>query len=544
MNLLKKHWLGLLGGGGGTSFDPSSTTPDFWLDFEDDTTYASSIDNIGRIIDSYTTKDANAYVTVPESAGSLFKKPSYNGEGCYFNSLSAIRVGTLSSFNKLHNGNAWEMYFSFKYFAQTQATTLQNILSTAGSNANNSGLGLKISNLNSATNPHTLRVSIFNNAGGATGPADITCSNNSLVNNEYNEVRIVMTGTVLTVYIRNSANPTFTQIGTDASIAGLSSSDAEGTMGIGVDPAAGFRGYLKQIIFWYRNLTVDETTSIQSWLATRTADVITPETVSLHLTWGQSNEDPGSGTDNSTLAATYPELAGLQNAYVYRALNSAYTNKQNYWSQLEMSKTTADSAHHNWVLRLGYAMGQAGTTAYFAGAGRGSTGLLDKVASIDWYADGGSVTTGDMFPNWKTLVTDAIEELIHVMRKTPVIYSIGQFQGENDTSDALAVSPAYRLALENWIKSAITFLNGLGYSTTNMHYYLFRTINSGINGPDVRADQLYVMNNFKTDFPAYDIQGLTLISTDGFTYSSNHVTNVGMSQAGQAAADLLIPLLP
>lgn len=38
--------------------------------------------------------------------------------------------------------------------------------------------------------------------------------------------------------------------------------------------------------------------------------------------------------------------------------------------------------------------------------------------------------------------------------------------------------------------------------------------------------------------------GLTLIDTDSFDYLTNHVTNDGMSQAGQAAADILIPLLP
>lgn len=532
--------------GESTPDDPTFGS-DLWIDGTS-TDYTSSVDNLGRIVDSLTTKDSNAYVTTAESSGSVFKKPSYNGEGLYFNSNGAFRISNagavIPAFNNFHNGTAWTMYLSFKYFSQAQSTTGRNIIDTSGSTITNTRIGFRIDNLNSAADPHTIRVKIFNGTGGTPGIFDVQGTDNCLVDGEYNEIKIVFTGTVLTVSVRNSSNPTFTVVGTDATGSGLVATDSTTTMCVGVE-GFGFTGYLKHIIAWYRLLTTEEQTEREAWLATETADVIIPTAVPVYLDWGQSNDDPGTGTDNTTLSGTFPELAvPIPGAFTYRALNSSYTNKTNYWSEVEMSKMTSTSTKHNWILRLAYEMVQAGKTPYFIGAGRGSTGLLDKVASVDWYADGGSVTTGDMFPNWKTIVTDGLAELIHVLRKTPVIYGIGQFQGENDCADAAAVTPAYRLALENWIKSAITFLNGLGYDTSNMHYYLFRTINSGVSAADVRADQAYVMSNFITDFPAYDIQGLTLIDTDAFDYDANHVTNTGQSEAGDAAAAILIPLMP
>jgi hypothetical protein len=504
----------------------------------------STLDNLGNIIDNITSSDANAYVSVSESSGTTFKKPSRNGEGLWFNEFSVFRMGANTTFKPLNNGTAWTMYISFKYFSQAQATTLRKIISTNGTaTTNSSNVGIFIANLNSSADPHTVRVSITNSAGGTTGPVDVPCADNTLIDGEYNEIKIVFTGSALTVYIRNSANPTFTQAGQDNTGSGLSSANTTSEMVFGVN-STGFTGYLKHVITWYRALTVGEVADVEQWLSDETAQQITPTAVQVHLWAGQSNALPGSGTNNATLGATYPELIpAVPNAFVYSPIqsSSAFTNKVNYWSQVAYDKVT-DATHHNWTLRLAYLQSQDGQNPYFIGCGRGSTGLLDKTGSIDWYADGGVFTNGDMFPNFKTIITDGINELLHVMRKTPVIASFGWYQGENDTSDPLAVSPAYRQALENVYKSLITHITGLGYSTANMDAYLFHPIYSGIRIDDVLADQDYVMANFKTDWPLYPIGRMMAIETSTFTYNGdNHVNNIGATQAGIAAFNFLNP---
>lgn len=518
---------------------------DIWIDWRGER--KANLDNLGRVVESLKTKDKNSYYTTAESAAFIFKDPSYNGEAIYFNSICALRIlsqtgGLVREMNNFHNGSPWTTYLTFKYFSQSQSTTGRNIVSTAGATITNSSIGMRIDNLNSVADPHTIRVKIFNGTGGTPGIYDVQGPDNCLVDGEYNELKIVFTGAVLSVYLRNSANPRFTLIGTDAVGSGLVTTDSTSTYCVGVE-GFGFSGYIKQIITWWRVLTPDEETIVETFLASDTANVIIPEPVDVHFGWGQSNDDPGSGTVNSTMPTDFPELTGLQNGFIYSALNSNYDNKVNYWNQMIMDRNVSSPNTHNWMLRMCHEFADVGHPIYLINAGRGATGLLDQVASVDWYADGGSATVGDMYPNWKLMVAAGLEELVHVLRKTPVLKSIGQFQGENDTSDPLATSPAYRLALENWIKSALTYLGSLGYSTANIHYYLFRTINSGINGPDVRADQAYVMANFKADFPAYSIADLHLIDTDGFDYAGNHVTNLGASQAGQAAADLLIPFI-
>lgn len=529
----------------GGVFGPSSTSPDLWLAWNGPR--ASSLDNLGFVIDELTTKDANERVTTAESSGQQSKKPTVNGEGIYFNAVSAFRLGAVDTFKSFHTGTAWTMYLSFFYIPQAEATTFRSILSTNGSSSTNSSpsVGIKVGIINSSTTNHSLRVAIFNATGGATGPFDVTCTANTLVQNAYNEFKIVFTGSALTVYVRNANNTTFTQVGTDSSGSGLSSANQNANMVFGVAGAAGtgFTGYLKHVVAWHRNLTGQESTDMESWLATETADVVAEAEVPVYLWWGQSNADPGSSTDNSTLAADQPELAGLLNGYCYSAYGSVYTNDQNYWNQLEASRCNSTSTKHNFILRLGRQINaDKGYPAYFIGAGLGSTQLIDRVGGVDWYADGGVATVGDMFPNWKLIVTSGLLELKHVMRKRAKIRGILQWQGENDA--ALADASTYRAALENWIQSAITFINGLGYSTADTHYICFRIVSSGPQSDVVRTAQSNVMTNFTTDFPAVDIDGLTLIDTDSFDYLTNHVTNDGMSQAGQAAADVLIPLLP
>jgi hypothetical protein len=240
----------------------------------------------------------------------------------------------------------------------------------------------------------------------------------------------------------------------------------------------------------------------------------------------------------------FPELVGpISNAYCFipYASASAFANHVNYWQQIKYNNIVTGGTGINWTLRMAYLMSQDGQAPYIIMAGRAATGLLDKpTGSVDWYADG-TPTNGDMFPNFKLQIADGLNEMIHVLRKTPVIKSCGQYQGENDTSDPNATSPAYQLAEERFIKSLITYLNGLGYDTSEMDYYLFHPINSGIKAADVIGDQAYVMANFKTDFPSYSIGNMMAISTTTFEFAANHVTNNGASQAGTAAFNFLNP---
>lgn len=497
------------------TFNPLNLNPDLWIDGTSKDYFVSSVDNLGNIVDVLTTRDANAYASVPESSGALFKKPTFNGEGLYFNALGIFRLGTVSSFNRFHNGNAWTMYLSWYYIPQTESATPRHILSTNGTPTTNTQRGIKISNLNSAINPHTMKVSMYNGTGGVSGPFDVTCSNNSLVQNQYNEIKIVFTGSALTVYIRNSSNPIFTQIGTDASGSGLSSSDAASTMAIGVEGTTGFSGYLKHIIGWYRNLTIDETNDIESWLAEQTSQVITPTHVNVYFWWGQSNAWGIALNSEANVA-----IQGRVGSYIFYPPNLVYTNKQDYWAELELGVTSNPQilTQHGYHMRFGQRMAANGTPCYLIGQGRGSTQLIDAAASVDWHATT-PWSVGDQYPIFRDNVTaDGLEKLLHVMRKIPVLRGCFKLQGENDAS--LADASAYATTLDNFIKAFIDDLITKGYDTSKIRWMDMQVISAGPQESVVNA-AIADVDNFLIREPTYSTKIKSTTHIDGRIYDAN-----------------------
>src|SRR5262245_54514833 len=129
MSLLANH--GIIGGG----FDPLSTNPDWWIDGFDTSKYVSTVDNLGKIADSITTKGTNAYVMTAIGSGALRRKLSYNGEGFYSNQVSGTEFGSplsSSSFNTLHNGTAFTMYYQWFQVPHIQQTNPYPVLGDIG----------------------------------------------------------------------------------------------------------------------------------------------------------------------------------------------------------------------------------------------------------------------------------------------------------------------------------------------------------------------------------------------------------------------------
>lgn len=521
--------------------EPVLPAPDFWIDGSDVTKYTNSVEQgfasiseKGRLIDQVTSSDAAALTSTAVNSGVLQYKPSFNGEGHFFNGHNGYTFGSASTFNTLHNGTAFEMYIVIKQLPIANSTTSWSLLRTASGTANASrGIGLWYLNNSSSGAIKTVRFEILNQAGGSA-PFDVTCSSNTIIDNEYNILKIVFTGSALSIYVKNSANPTYTLKGSDNTGSGLSASDAAGAMAICGAATTNWRGYLKQSIIYYRNLNGSDESAAEDWIDDEVLNVVTPQTVNLWFAWGQSNLE---GTATTTIPSA---LNGNLGAHVFYAPNNSNTGGQGYWDQFVYGITTnpATGTPNDWgsfPRFIKEISSYSATPTYLIWRGIGSTILIPN-GILSW----SSVTTtgtSDLYPLYKDGFTvDGLDELVHIMRKTPVIRGLIKMQGETDAANNVTnCFMKYHDEWEAWCLNWTDWVNTLGYSTAKMRIVnprIFGSVDPGWIA--VQAAETGVMDSLLIRNPSYSskIKASKWIDTNGLPFGSPHYTGVGYDSIG------------
>ncbi|MBK8600090.1 MAG: hypothetical protein IPN80_05590 [Flavobacterium sp.] len=391
------------------AFDPSSLSPTLWVNPYRDA-YVSTIDNNGtrrkgNIIDSAIARTGQAMVTT----GTLGSKPIYNGEGWYFEQGSKLTTGTSSTYNFLHNGGNFDIWCTVFICPPATGTYYRALINTNGISDTAKGILVRINSVNGNNN---LEVRVGNGTN-----AFISLSGfNSLIPNSTNKIRITKSGNSAKLFVND------VQVASQTIILPAGTADAAAPMTLVSNTSASVNVYLKDVMIFNRALTANEASSMNS----RTFASITPTPMNVYLLAGDSN-CAGRGL-NSTIASDLTGNIGR----AYTPLLSTSIDFTSYPGKLLLGTNQtitfeSPSTQHGAEMRFGKAMGTIADT-YIIKYGIGSIPLFQS-AFGDWNA----ASTNSYFKKFTTsVIPQALNDLVHIYRRTPVFRGLIWTHGAND----------------------------------------------------------------------------------------------------------------
>jgi hypothetical protein len=383
----------------------------------------------------------------------------------------------------------------------------------------------------------------ISNGSGGTAQFLVNGSANAIIDNEYHVMKMVFTGSALSVYVKAESQSNFTLIGSD-STGSTTTSNATNVLNFGTNGTA-WKGYMKHVLVFPALSSADEA-KMDNWATNEMFKQITEEDINVYLSGPAQSNYWGRGA-NASIA---PELNGAVGGYTYYIVsNSNYTSANRglpYWSKLAVGVNSnpdfGGETVHGFNNRFGYEMKQLnGKDVAILGYGVSGIRLAQTTSVVDWNVL--SSETGDLYPRWRDFHTVwGFEDIKHVLRKNPVIRGLVCMQGEQDASLS-GGGTTYRDDLENWIKTAVDRLITLGYDTTKMRVYIYR-INDKFSGFDstalanVRTAQVDVAQqnspvNFSTYIPS-KFKALTWSDTDSKAMNGDnlHYSASGLDSMG------------
>lgn len=508
---------------------PISVEPYFWFDGTTNNYFVSSDDNIGRIYN--TGRGREGHFAISNYDGSRAAKPSFNGEGIYFNTVNAVKVGSAANWNGFHNGNNFTIYFSWK---QLTATSTTNSFLFTTNNGTSTAIGFSIAYDNRSAQSRTDAI-VVTITKGINGQAPISvATNNAVVQNGYNWGKVTYDGTNVRVYtngtLRSTTSPSFSFVSTTAT--NTLHIGASSTLGTGASM------YLKHIIMYNSLLSGGDQTSLDSWIAGENNFTITPTSASVYIIAGQSNAD-GRGV-NSGISS---DLTSKTGAYVYK-LYTQNPNSESHWDELQLAVNNQIASgtltQHGVEMRFMNDLNLTDIQNVFmikfavGGTPLASTGD----ANLDWNIS----STGELYDRIRTgVLNNAMNELTHVMRKVPVFRGFIWIQGEGDCVSGRGAS--YKTNFTNMFNGVVDHINTtLGIATPKMRLFIFRTKNGGSAGFDatdyanVVSAQTDIGSNYLSDNPSYSgkVQGTTSQTTDDLTlldalhYDTSSINTMGV----------------
>lgn len=478
------------------TFDPSGLSPVLWVNPYRDA-YVSTIDNNGtrqkgNIIDSATARTGQQLATV----GTLGSKPIYNGEGWYFEQGSKLTTGSNSTYNFLHNGSNFDVWCTFFLCPPASGTYYRALITTNGISDNLKGLLVRINSINGN---NSLEVRVGN---GASAFISLSGSN-SLITNATNTVRVTRSGNVAKLFVNG------TQVASQTITLTSGLSDAASVMTLVSNGSASVDVYLKDVMIFNRALTADEVTAMNS----RRFASITPSPINVYLLAGDSN-CAGRGSNS--------EIAGDLTGNISKAYIPLYSTSYDYTTSLgklrlginQTISSESPTSQHGAEMRFGKSMGAIADT-FIIKYGIGSIPLFQSVFG-DWNA----ASSASYFQKFTSaVIPQALNDLVHVYRRTPVFRGFIWTHGAND-----AVVGGSNLA---WTRSGTTVT-----VTENSH-----GLRTGYKIPVTNASNpasipVGIYNVTKIDNNTFSIQGVdagalagTISYSAGSVYKEN-LTNV------------------
>lgn len=390
------------------SFDPASLSPVLWINAYRDG-YVSTLDNNGfrqrgNIIDSATARTGQALMT----DGALGTKPIYNGEGWYFEQGAKLSTGTTSSYNFLHNGGNYEIWCTFFLCPTNSSTYYRALLTTNGISESAKGILVRINSIN-GNNSLEVR------AGNGTTSFVRLSGLNSVIPNNTNTFRLTKFGNAVKLYVNG-------MLVSSQSIGSSPAGDAAGIMNIMSNGSATANVYLKDLMIFDRTLTEEEVSLMNS----RRFPAITPTPINVYIMAGDSN-CAGRGLNS--------QIASDLNGTIRRAFMPTFSTAldyTSYFSKLQLGKNQTipfenPASQHGAEMRFSKAMTSQGDI-FIIKYGIGSVPLIQSPLG-DW----NTASSNSFYRKFTTsVIPQALNDLVHVYRRTPVFRGLIWTHGAND----------------------------------------------------------------------------------------------------------------
>lgn len=256
-----------------------------------------------------------------------------------------------------------------------------------------------------------------------------------------------------------------------------------------------------------------------------------PTPLNVYLLWGQSNA-AGRGS-NASIAAPLNGAVGTKVFFPQPAPYTAITSTSFAELTLGTNNTTENlGTQHGSEMRMGYDLYQVHQNCAIIKYAVGGT-------AISQWAPGPSGLFSVMVDN--ITLKCSLYELRHTIRRPIVIRGAAWIQGESDCVSGLGAS--YQTKYDALILATIKQLNNAGYKTNKLRWVDYGVKNGGSAGYDptdfanVIAAKQYLMSNFATDHPTFQIAGLQYYSPDAIPLGdTQHYTAAGLDTMGAQLA--------
>lgn len=515
-----------------------------WIDCIDKNQIVGAIDNIGRITTQVTTKVLSSFI---QKNANLLQRPSWNGEGEFFNTQSAmLQAGTTAVYTRFSNGGQFTMYFVWKQLAVPD-THFGPIMDAINASSAATGLGLYIDHRIASSRVNKLYLIIAKGVSGQA-PINLLSSDNAIVQDAWNAAKITYDGTTVRVYTSASGGA-FTEVASAAPAFSFSASNPANLLTFGnlftVGSSTGMRGYLKHCYFEDSFMSAPDRANLDAWAQAMCLENIEVTSANIYLEVGQSN-CAGRGL-NSEIDS---DLTGRVGAMIMwprptpatSTPGSGTVTSDSYWQELELgvSQTFESIAtQHGMEMRFGYDMFEHNENCWIIKYGVGGTPIFEQATYNNW-----NVTTPTLFTQFYNLIVNGLDEVQHVFRKTPVIRGLSVMQGETDAltgATFVGAGAAYKGNWTTFINTLIDNIQTYGYSITKMRIFFWQISDVGgfaydaTNFPLIKAAQVDLGTNYLTDNPSRtaNIKGVITRTTDDIDFEdTQHYSAAGQDMRG------------
>lgn len=447
------------------------------VDMVDKSTITGGVDNIGRITTAITAKAGN---NVTQGTANLINRPSWNGEGIYFNTQGALKqTGATSFFTRFSNGGQFTIYVIFKQLA-VGTTHFGPIIDAVNGSSANVGIGMYMDNRIASSRDNNIL--FFITKGTTPTPIAITSSADAIVQDAWNVVKVTYDGTTVRLYTSASGGA-FTEVGNGTPASAFSASNPGNTLNYGnlatIGSSTGNKMYLKHVYMEDSFMSSGDRTLLDSWAQAMCLENLPVKNANIYMQVGQSN-CAGRGL-NSGIAA---ELNGNVGAMIMvpsptpatSTPGSGSVSSDSYWSQLTLgTNQTFESVGtvHGAEMRFGYEMYEFNQNCFIVKYGVGGTPIFEQVTYNNW-----NLTTPTLYTQAFGLMGTAFDEIIHVFRLTPVWRGLSIMQGETDAI-LTGAGAVYRANWEDVINAWIDAMVALGYTIDRLRIYFWQITDVG-----------------------------------------------------------------
>lgn len=490
-------------------------SPTQWAGFDSASLMTFGVDNLNRIVTAVTAKAGN---NITQASANLVERPSWNGEGIFFNTQGCLTWGTTSSHATFHKDTNWSIFIVWHQLSMT-TTYYGELIASNDVSGTGTGISIAVDNRSASSKSRSIQVWVTK---GVSGQYPILLSSANDVVNElgYNWLEAKFDGTTFTLIVNGAT--AVTQVPSVAFATG----DSSTAMEIG-NPATfvsggGLFGYLRHVYMDSTHVTGATETLLQNWCIAQCTETIPLESANVYLMAGQSNM--GGVAPNGSIAAELDGKVGARIMVVQptgpgQTAGSGSIDSSSYWEELELGVNpnyeNAATAH-GMEMRFGYEMWRYNKNCWIIKMGPGGTALVSN-ANNDWNA-----SNTELFTKYNTLVRQGILEMLHIYRKTPVLRGFIWAHGESDAllAGAGAAYKANFTAMLNGMIDHFTITMG---HTSKCRIIIFRVTDLGSPSYDatsyanVRTAQVDLGTNYLTDNPSYagdEIRGTTWRTAD------------------------------